>query len=62
MTCKGHGTFKIPEDPAGKARYESAMRHVELAKQKGKSVEEIHDIFKRVMNGDGTHCGGKKKE
>ena len=47
-----HPEFKIPSDPHGKLRYESAMRHVEAAKKAGKSSEEIHEIFKKVMEFD----------
>lgn len=47
-----HPEFKIPEDPHGKKRYESAMRHVQAAKKAGKSSEEIHAIFKKVMEFD----------
>lgn len=50
MTCTSrHPEFQIPTDPHGKRRYESAMRHVEAAKKAGKSTEEIHAIFKKVM-------------
>lgn len=48
MTCT-HANFEIPTDPHGKRRYESAMKHVEAAKKAGKSSEEIHAIFKKVM-------------
>lgn len=51
MTCT-HSEFKVPTDPHGKKRYESAMKHVEAAKQAGKSSEEIHAIFKKVMEFD----------
>lgn len=51
--------FEVPTDKAGKARYESALRHVEKAKAEGKSSEEIHELFNKVMNGTGK-CGGKK--
>ncbi len=44
-----HPKFEIPTDPHGKARYESAMKHVEAAKKAGKSTDEIHAIFKKVM-------------
>lgn len=47
-----HPEFKIPADPHGKKRYESAMKHVEAAKKAGKSSEEIHAIFKRIMDFD----------
>ena len=48
MTCT-HPKFEIPTDPHGKHRYESAMKHVEAAKKAGKTSEEIHAIFKKVM-------------
>ena len=44
-----HPKFEIPTDPHGKHRYESAMKHVEAAKKAGKSSDEIHAIFKKVM-------------
>lgn len=52
MTCKEHPKYEIPTDPHGKHRYESAMRHVAAAKAAGKSSEEIHAIFKKVMEFD----------
>lgn len=51
MTCT-YANFEIPTDPHGKRRYESAMKHVEAAKNAGKSSEEIHAIFKKVMEHD----------
>ena len=44
-----HPEYKIPQDPHGKARYESAMKHVEAARKSGKSTDEIHEIFKKIM-------------
>ena len=44
-----HPAPKIPEGPHGKLRYERAKRHAAAAKAKGKSSEEIHAIFKRVL-------------
>lgn len=44
-----HPTYELPDDPHAKHRYESAMKHVEHAKQAGKSSEEIHEIFRKVM-------------
>lgn len=49
---KKHPSYEIPKDPHGKHRYESAMKHVEFAKQAGKSSAEIHEIFHKVMNFD----------
>ena len=48
MTCT-HGKFQIPTDPHGNKRHESAMKHVEAAKKAGKSSEEIHALFKKIM-------------
>lgn len=44
-----HPKFEVPTDLHGKARYESAKRHAEAAKKAGKSVDEIHAIFKKIM-------------
>ena len=54
MTCE-HPKFEIPNTPHGKMLYESAMKHVEAAKAQGKSSDEIHAIFKRVMAHDCTN-------
>ena len=47
-----HPAFNVPNDPHGKARYMSAKKHAEAAKDAGKSSEEIHAIFKKVMEFD----------
>ncbi len=52
MTSTNHPEYKLPDTPHAKARYASAMRHVEAAKAAGKSSAEIHAIFKRVMEFD----------
>lgn len=52
MACTKHPEFQIPTDSHGRKRYESAMKHVEVAKKAGKSSEEIHAIFKKVMEFD----------
>ena len=44
-----HPKVEIPQDPHGKARYASAKKHAELAMKAGKSSEEVHAIFKKVM-------------
>lgn len=55
-----HPKFEVPTDPQGRARYESAKKHVEAAKKAGKSSEEIHAMFRRIMNGETTgHCHAK---
>lgn len=48
MTCT-HANFTVPTDSHGKRRYESAMKHVEAAKKAGKSSEELHALFKKIM-------------
>ncbi|BBB92174.1 MAG TPA: hypothetical protein PKA28_05125 [Methylomusa anaerophila] len=47
-----HPEFQLPDDPHAKHRYESAMKHVQFAKEAGKSSEKIHEIFRKVMNFD----------
>ena len=47
-----HPKFEVPTDPHGKMHYESAKKHAEAAKDAGKSSEEIHAIFKKVMEFD----------
>ena len=51
-----HPKFPIPEDEEGRKRYESAKKHAAWAKEQGKSSEEIHEIFKKVMSGTGEMC------
>lgn len=51
MTCT-HANFTIPDDPHGQRRYASAMKHVEAAKKAGKSNEELHALFKKIMEFD----------
>ncbi len=52
MTRKKHSEYEIPVTPHGKHRYERAMKHVENAKKMGKSSDEIHELFKRIMEAD----------
>ena len=47
-----HPKFEVPTDPHGKVCYASAKKHAEAAKKAGKSSEEIHAIFKKVMEFD----------
>ena len=56
-----HPQYPIPQDEEGRKRYESAKRHAALAKEQGKSLDEIHAIFKKVMEGTGK-CSGRKEE
>ena len=49
----------IPKDKAH-AKYRSAMIHVKKAMEAGKSSDEIHEIYRKVLNSDGTgKCGHK---
>lgn len=47
-----HPAFEVPTDPHGKMRYASAKKHAEAAKKAGKSSEEIHEVFRKVMDFD----------
>ena len=50
MSCP-HSKYDVTKmDPHERARYESAMRHVEAAKAAGKSTDECHTIFQTIMN------------
>lgn len=51
MTCT-HPKVEIPADPHGRRRYELALKHVEAAKKRGASSEELHAIYKKVMEFD----------
>lgn len=50
-----HPKFEVSDDPHAKYRYESAKKHAQAAKDAGKSSEEIHEVFKKVMNSDATN-------
>lgn len=52
ITEKKHPEYEIPKDPHAKHRYKSAMKHVHAAKEAGKSSEEIHALFQKIMNFD----------
>ena len=57
-----HPEYVLPNTPHAGYRYKMAMKHVEAAKAAGKSVEEIHEIFKKVMSGTGEgKCQKKNK-
>ncbi|NCD09063.1 MAG: hypothetical protein EOL98_06490 [Negativicutes bacterium] len=47
-----HPKYELPKTPHAEYRYKMAMKHVEAAKAAGKSTEEIHEIFNKVMNYD----------
>lgn len=49
---KEHPVYQVPDEPHAKHRYESAKKHAAAAKAAGKSTEEIHAIFKKVMEFD----------
>ncbi len=54
-----HPKYPIPTDEEGKRRYESAKKHAQYVKEHGGSSDEIHEVFRKVMAGEGKHC---KKE
>ncbi len=61
MTCAHKGREYYAKDPETLARYDMAMKHVTAAKEQGKSSEEIHAMFHRIMNGESAgHCTHKK--
>ncbi|WP_196595829.1 hypothetical protein [Pectinatus frisingensis] len=62
MAYSEHPKFEIPTDPHGRHRYDSAMKHVKAAKEAGKSAEELHDIFKKVMAFDPTDIDSIPKD
>lgn len=45
----GHPKYELLDNPHAKHRYASAMKHVEAAKAAGKTSEEIHEIFHKIM-------------
>ena len=51
-TERKHPEYQIPNEPHAKQRYESALKHVQLAREAGKTSEEIHEIFRKVINFD----------
>lgn len=62
-----HPKYELPNTPHAEYRYKMAMKHVEAAKAAGKSSEEIHAMFKQIMNYDinnlpydAAHAGYKK--
>lgn len=48
-----HPAAPLPTDREERNRRESARRHADIAEAQGKSAEEIHEIFEKVMNGTG---------
>lgn len=51
-TERQHPEYQIPNEPHAKHRYESALKHVQFAREAGKTSEEIHETFRKVMNFD----------
>lgn len=47
-----HPKYELPKTPHAEYRYKMAMKHVEAAKAAGKSSEEIHEMFKKIMSYD----------
>ena len=51
MSCT-HAKHPVPTDPAEKARYYWAKRQTAVAQEQGMSNDEIHDLFKYIMDMD----------
>lgn len=47
---KQHPKYEVPDNPHAQHLYESALKHVKAAKEKGKSTEEVHAIFHKIIN------------
>jgi len=47
-----HPKYELPSDPHAKYRYEAAVKHAKLAHEAGKSSEEVHAMFHKIMNRD----------
>lgn len=61
MACGHKGRDFYANDPEKLARYDMAMRHIEAAREKGQSSEEIHAMFNRIMSGNTAgKCKHKK--
>lgn len=52
MEATKHPKYELPNEPHAAYRYKMAMKHVEAAKAAGKSSEEIHEMFHKIMNYD----------
>ena len=49
----------IPND-AAHAKYRTAMIHMQKALANGKSADEAHEMFRKIMNGETSgHCHAK---
>ena len=55
-----HPKYPIQTDEEGKRRYESAKKHAQYVKEHGGSSDEIHEVFRKVMAGEGKHCKKEK--
>ena len=51
MSCI-HTEKTIPTDPAQKARYDWAKKQTAVAKEQGMDSEEVHALFKYIMDMD----------
>ena len=50
----------IPQDEAH-AKYRTAMVHMKKALESGKSADEAHEVFRKIMNGETSgHCHHSK--
>ncbi len=56
MTCKEHPKYELPNTPH--AKYRSAVIHAQKAIAAGKSSEEAHELYRKIMAGEATGgCG-----
>lgn len=51
MSCI-HAKHSVPTDPAEKARYDWAKKQTEVAREQGMDIEEVHALFKYIMDMD----------
>lgn len=50
----------IPQDEAH-AKYRTAVVHMKKALESGKSADEAHEVFRKIMNGETSgHCHHSK--
>jgi len=47
-----HPKHELPKTPHAEYRHKMAMKHIEAAKAEGKSSEEIHALYSKIMNYD----------
>ena len=45
-----HPKYQMPDTPHAQYLYNSALKHAKAAKEKGKSTEEVHAIFHKIVS------------